>query len=70
VEGKSVEEKGAKAAGMTVAWRGLSGKDHSNVWWSFTRNGLGGLGHGLQMSYSSCQDAPEQQTTSEASYLG
>ena len=31
VEGKSVEEKGAQAAGMTVAWRGLSGKGHSKV---------------------------------------
>uniref|UniRef100_A0AAQ4RR26 Tc1-like transposase DDE domain-containing protein n=1 Tax=Gasterosteus aculeatus aculeatus TaxID=481459 RepID=A0AAQ4RR26_GASAC len=25
---------------MTVAWRGLSGKGHSNVWGSFTRSGL------------------------------
>ena len=26
VEGKSVEEKGAQAAGMTAVWRGLTGK--------------------------------------------
>ena len=31
VEGENVEEKGAQAAGMTAAWKGLSGKDHSNV---------------------------------------
>uniref|UniRef100_A0A670XTH7 Serine/threonine kinase 33 n=1 Tax=Pseudonaja textilis TaxID=8673 RepID=A0A670XTH7_PSETE len=40
VEGKSVEEKGAQAAGMTPAWRGLSGKGHSKVLGTFTRSGL------------------------------
>ena len=35
-----MEEKGAQAAGMTAAWRGLSGKGHSKVWGSFTRSGL------------------------------
>ena len=37
---KSVEEIGAQAAGMTAAWRGLSGKGHSKVWGSFTRSGV------------------------------
>ena len=29
-----MEEKSAQAAGMTTAWRGLSGKGHSKVWGS------------------------------------
>lgn len=32
--------KSAQAAGMTTAWKGLSGKGYSNVWGSFTRSGL------------------------------
>jgi len=32
-----MKEKSAQAAGMTVVWRGLSVKDHSNVWGNFTR---------------------------------
>ena len=72
VEGKSVEEKGAQAAGMTAAWRGLSRKGHLKVWRSFTLVDWGWSqpikshhektdpGHGLQLSYSSCQASPEQ----------
>ena len=54
VEGKSVEEKGAQAAGMRAAWRGLSGKGHSKVLGTFTRSGQMDPGHGLELSCFAC----------------
>ena len=51
---------------MVAACRRLSGKGPSKVWGSCIKSHHTwmDLGHGLQMSYSSCQAAAEQQTTS------
>ena len=40
MEGKGVVGKGAQATGMAAALRGLSSKDDSRTWGSFTRSGL------------------------------
>ncbi|CAJ0916610.1 unnamed protein product, partial [Ranitomeya imitator] len=80
VEGKSVVEKGAQATGITAAWKGLLTKGHSVMWRRFTRSGLllesllhhtqTSPGHGLQVSHSLCPATHDQETRSEASYLG